>query len=75
MIREHNTIKADVILSRVINKEYAIFNHYNFGPTFGCSELDLFGDHGSCTNLNWAYEKQIREATYKFLRNSMKYFK
>uniref|UniRef100_U9TBY0 Uncharacterized protein n=1 Tax=Rhizophagus irregularis (strain DAOM 181602 / DAOM 197198 / MUCL 43194) TaxID=747089 RepID=U9TBY0_RHIID len=35
-----------------------------FGPTFGCSELDLFGDHGSCTNLNWAYEKQIGEASY-----------
>jgi hypothetical protein len=55
--KDSNNIES-FILSRVKNEEYAILSLYNFGPSFGGGDLDLYGDHGQC--FNYDYEKQIR---------------
>ncbi|GES87809.1 carbohydrate-binding module family 13 protein [Rhizophagus clarus] len=48
------------VLSRVINKNYAIFNDHTYGPSFGDADLILRGDSGHC--IKHSYEKRIRGA-------------
>ncbi|PKY31569.1 hypothetical protein RhiirB3_475247 [Rhizophagus irregularis] len=48
----------DHILSRVVKKDYAIFNDHTYGPSFGGADLILRGDIGHY--MKDSYEKQIR---------------
>ncbi|GES96369.1 carbohydrate-binding module family 13 protein [Rhizophagus clarus] len=58
------------ILSRVINKNYAIFNDHTYGPSFGCADLILRGDSGHC--IKDSYEKRIRGALESALHYSIR---
>ncbi|EXX63287.1 hypothetical protein RirG_153690 [Rhizophagus irregularis DAOM 197198w] len=46
------------ILSRVVKKNYAIFNDHTYGPSFGGVDLVLRGNSGYC--IKDSYKKQIR---------------
>ncbi|GES99133.1 carbohydrate-binding module family 13 protein [Rhizophagus clarus] len=52
------------ILSRVKDENYATYNYFDYGPSFGNGDLDFSGNHGSCSDCD--YEKQIRETNDDF---------
>uniref|UniRef100_U9UJW5 Kelch-like protein 17 n=1 Tax=Rhizophagus irregularis (strain DAOM 181602 / DAOM 197198 / MUCL 43194) TaxID=747089 RepID=U9UJW5_RHIID len=56
------------ILSRVLDKNFAISNHDNRGPSFGDGDLILRGGLGlnNCLCKKASYEKPIRESCDKF---------
>ncbi|PKC59766.1 hypothetical protein RhiirA1_492211, partial [Rhizophagus irregularis] len=54
----------DHILSRVVKKDYAIFNDHTYGPSFGGADLILRGDIGHY--MKDSYEKQIRDPPSEF---------
>ncbi|PKK59466.1 hypothetical protein RhiirC2_857328 [Rhizophagus irregularis] len=48
------------ILSRIVKRNYAIFNDHTYGPSFGGADLILRGDSGHC--VKDSYEMPIRSA-------------
>ncbi|UZO03046.1 uncharacterized protein OCT59_023459 [Rhizophagus irregularis] len=57
------------VLSRVKNEIYAIYNHIDGGPLFGCGDFFLYGKYGydrSCCYYSGYYDKLIRETKDHF---------
>jgi hypothetical protein len=61
---DNNNIE-DYILSRIIKENKAISNDSDLGPSFGSSDLIVWGYFGSYA-LNASYEKQIRKTNDNF---------
>ena len=57
-----------------MNKNYAIYNDPNFGPSFGVSDFDLYGDEGELYGNNMSgifYKKRITAKRISWLSVSI----
>ena len=75
---KNNDKVENYVLSRVVDEDYAVYNGYNCGPSgpsFGKSDLDIWGSPGiMCHCRKCSYEKPIRETEDKFLIEEFKVF-
>ena len=63
--KNNNNIE-NYVLSRVVDENEAVYNSYNYGPSFGRNDLYIWGCGDECSCIKGSYEKPIREAVRGF---------